>query len=78
MRLVEGLPRLDCHGTVYTGAGEFGDEVWQQEIAAQCGHAIVNPPIFGGRVVPEVVVCIDDGGIRRRLDTHRDHSIDAA
>ena len=60
LRLFERLPRLYGHSSVYAGVGEFDDKVCGQEIAAQCGHTVVDPFVFGGGVAPEVVMCIDD------------------
>jgi hypothetical protein len=66
----QDLAGLDGYGSVYVGLGEFVDEVCGQEIAAECGHAVVDPAVFGGGVLPEMMVGVDDWGDCGGLGVH--------
>lgn len=60
MGFFEGLACLDGDGSVYVGPGEFGDDIFGEEVAAEGGHGVVDPAAFGGGVAPQMMVGVDD------------------
>ena len=70
MGFFEGLASLHGDGSVDVGVGEFVYEVQGQEVAANGGHAVVDPSIFGGGVAPEMMVGVGDLGFCGGVSAH--------
>jgi hypothetical protein len=57
--LGEGLARLDGDDGVDIGRCDLGGKVGGEKVATDRSHSIVDPVVFGGRVMPEVMMRVD-------------------
>jgi molybdopterin converting factor small subunit len=57
---LECLAGLDADGAVDLCVRQLCDEVLGEKVAAEGGHAVVDPAVFGGGVLPEMMVRVDD------------------
>ena len=55
----EGLASLNGDDGVDLGGPDLFGEVGREKVTANGGHGVVDPAIFGGRVVPDVMVRVD-------------------
>ena len=55
----EGLAGLDGDDGVDIGGGDCRSEVGGKKVAADRSHGVVDPVVFGGRVMPEVMMRVD-------------------
>jgi hypothetical protein len=55
----QGLPHLNCNRSVEVAAFHFGLKILWQKIAAQPGHRIIDPVVFGWGIDPKVLMGVN-------------------